>query len=88
MKDKCVQALFDLCVSELTDILSLDSKYEELRKSAYDMEMNLIREFDKEQFEKIKTLLEEIGKISLAESECLFEMAFYLGIRIAINSLK
>ena len=52
MKEKYMQVLFDLCVTELSTELSDESSYIEVRKEAYDIEMELRKEFSKEQMKK------------------------------------
>ncbi len=88
MKDDYLKSLFDLCASNLNSVLSSNSEYTEARKSAYDIEMNLRNECSNEQMKKIETLLEEVENASFAESECLFEMALNLAIRMVLNALK
>ena len=88
MKDDYLKSLFNLCASNLNSVLSSNNEYTEARKSAYDIEMKLRNECSNEQMKKIKTLLEKAESASLAESECLFEMAFNLGIRMVLNALK
>lgn len=88
MENTWMKSLFDLCTSEICSELSNDIKYAEARKSAYNIEMELRKECSKEQIEKIKALLEEVENASLAESECLFETAFNLGISMVLNALK
>lgn len=88
MENDYLKSLFDLCASNIYSELSNSVKYTEARKSAYNIEVELRKECSEEQIEKIKTLLEEVGNASFAESEYLFEMAFNLGIRMVLNALK